>query len=88
MVYFKSPMTREDVIELIGQVDSNVFSLWQDNKENNVYGVVKDSGYEFFIGGCSLFIVRHMEYLTREQAAQTLADGETTVICGNFNLMG
>jgi hypothetical protein len=88
MVYFKSPMTRDDVIQLIRQVDLNVFSLWQDKNENHVYGVVKDSAYELFIGGCSLFTVGHMEYLTQEQAAQTLVGGETTVICGNFKLIG
>jgi hypothetical protein len=81
-------MTRQDVIQLIRQVDLNVFCLWQDKNENNVYGVVKDSGYELFIVACSLLIVRHMEYLTREQAAQTRVDGDTTVICGNFNLIG
>ena len=87
MVYFTSTMDRDEILQLIRQVDINAFCLWQDEKGKNLYGVIKDSAYEFFIVACSLFAVQHMKYLTPEQIAQTFTQNEQMIICGNRSLM-
>ena len=87
MVYFTLNLDTEEVIQLIKQVDTKVFCLWQGEKGKSLFGVVKDSSFEFFIAACSLFTVRHMRYLTFEQISQRLRNNEPLVICGNRALM-
>jgi hypothetical protein len=79
-------MNTAEVIHLIKQVDTAVFCLWQGEKSEDLFGMVKDSAYEFFIAACSLFTVQHMTYLTGEQMSKKLLHAELALICGNENL--
>ena len=80
-------MHRNEILDLVRQVDINVFCLWQGEKGNRLYGAIKDSAYELFIVACSIFMVRQMQILTVEEISQTLNPDERMIICGNSNLM-
>ena len=87
MTYFTSIISRDEILQLIRQVDINVFCLWQGEHTNHVYGVIKDSAYEFFIVACSMNVVRHIQYLNPEEIADMISKDEPMIICGNPYLM-
>jgi hypothetical protein len=87
MVYFSSTMTHADIIQIIRQVDIKSFCLWQGEKPNQLYGVIKDSAYEYFIVACSMQMIQHMQYLKPDEIETMMSRGEPEIICGNWHLM-
>lgn len=87
MVYFKANMTRDEILGLIRQVDIKTFCLWQGKTANQLYGAIKDSAYEMFIIACSIFALRDMVYLTRDQVSSALNRDDRQIVCGNMLLI-
>lgn len=87
MIYFTSAINRDEIIQLIGVFDLEMFCFWQAKKGSVLYGAVKDSAYELFIGACSMDMVRHMKFASPDQVLQAMKADERVIICGNQNLI-
>ena len=87
MIYFSLTISHAEITQLIGQVDRNSFCLWQDEKTSQLFGVVKDSAYEYFVVACSIHVLRHMRYFTLDEIIRILSREEPLTIYGNRQLM-
>jgi hypothetical protein len=87
MVYFKANLTRDEILGLIKNVDIKTFCLWEGRTANQIYGAIKDSAYEMFVVACSIFAIREMVYLTRDEVSGALNINDRQIVCGNMLLI-
>jgi hypothetical protein len=87
MIYCTLTLTREDILQLMRQVDLNVFCLWQNRETDQLFGAIKESAYEFFISACSVFTLSEMVYLTAAEIKNAIKRDERNFVCGNKLLM-
>ena len=87
MIYFTLTMTTDEMGQIEHEIDPNVFCLWYFEKDEQLYGVIKDSAYELFIVACSLAAVQSMKWLSPQNNAQILLDHRKRVVRGNRNLI-
>lgn len=87
MIYFTLKISGNELARMRCHVDPTVFCLWHEGNEEDLFGVIKETAYEFFIVACSLLTVQSMTWLPFSHFGQTSGGEAKVVVCGNRNLL-